>query len=82
MAIVGAIAVGVIIGFILAWMMNEALRGVLWDRATSSRMKEKESEIRRLKRENNRLHRRIESQKKKLHVDDDEDDDEDFDKHF
>jgi len=60
MAIVGAIAVGIIIGFILCWMLNTAMRNILWDTAAASRVKGKQDEVKRLRKEVHRLNRKIE----------------------
>ena len=87
MAIVGAIAVGIIIGFILCWMLNTAMRNILWDTAAASRVKGKQDEVKRLRKEVRRLNRKIERDQHTRYRKDkgepeDDDDDDDIDGDF
>jgi len=55
MAIVGAIALGIVMGLILAYLLNILLRGFFFDAASASREGEQDAEINRLEKEIKRL---------------------------
>lgn len=60
MAILGAMAIGIVIGFILSWIINTLMRSTVTDATTESRQREFDLELKRLRTENQRLLDRLE----------------------